>query len=70
VQDQKELKTLPVKIDQLENEIAEIQHRFADPEFFQKDPRLFSEAQIQLAERQQSLQILFERWEYLEDSRT
>ncbi len=69
-QDQKELKILPVKIDQLENEIAEIQHRFTDPEFFQKDPQLFSEAQIQLVERQQSLQILFDRWEYLEDSRT
>ena len=66
--DQNELKTLPAKIDQLENEIAEIQHRFADPDFFQKDPRLFSEAQIQLEERQQSLQILSDRWEYLEDS--
>jgi ATP-binding cassette subfamily F protein uup len=66
-QDQKELKILPLKIEQLESEIAEIQHRFSDPEFFRKDPRLFNESQKELAERRQSLQILFDRWEFLED---
>ena len=69
-QDQKELQTIPAKIEQLENQIAEIQNRFSDPDFFQKDPRLFNETQYQLAERQKSLQILFDRWEILEDSRT
>jgi len=69
-QDQKELKTIPGKIEQLENEIAEIQNRFIDPDFFEKDPRLFNEAQNQLAERQRSLQNLFDRWEFLEDLRT
>ena len=67
-QDQKELKTLPRKIEDLESEISDLQHRFADPDFFQKDPRLFSETQIQFAERQQSLQILYDRWEFLENS--
>ena len=66
-QDQKELKTIPGKIEQLENEIAEIQNRFSDPDFFQKDPRQFNEVQNQLAERQKSLQILFDRWEILEN---
>jgi ATP-binding cassette subfamily F protein uup len=66
-QDQKELKTIPGKIEQLENEIAEIQNRFSDPDFFQKDPRQFNEVQNQLAERQKSLQILFDRWEFLEN---
>ena len=67
-QDQTELKTLPPKIEDLESEISDLQHRFADPDFFQKDPRLFSETQIQLAEREQSLQILYDRWEFLENS--
>ncbi len=66
-QDQKELKTMPGKIEQLEIEIAEIQNRFSDPELFRKDPRLFTESQKQLAQRQKSLQILFDRWEFLED---
>jgi ATP-binding cassette subfamily F protein uup len=66
-QDQKELKTMPGKIEQLEIEIAEIQNRFSDPEFFRKDPQLFNESQKQLAQRQKSLQILFDRWEFLED---
>jgi ATP-binding cassette subfamily F protein uup len=68
-QDQRELKALPRKIEDLENEVADLQHRFADPDFFKKDPQLFREAQIQLTERQKSLQKLYDRWEFLENSR-
>ena len=63
----KELKALPRKIEKLENEIAKLQLSVADPEFYQQDPRLISEVQKQLAEYEQSLRILFERWEILED---
>lgn len=67
-QNQKELKTLPRKIEKLENEINELQQRFVDPMFFQGDPDLISEAQKQLAKHEQSLQELFDRWELLESS--
>ena len=66
--DKKELKALPRKIEKLESEIAKLQLSIADPEFYQQDPRLISEVQKQLAEYEQSLRILFERWEILEDS--
>ena len=67
-QDQKELKTLPRKIEKLENTIAELQQCFVDPEFFQGDPQRISDAQKQLAENEKSLQQLFDRWELLESS--
>jgi len=69
-QEQKELKTLPRKIEKLENEIAELQLCVADPNFFQQNSQLISKTQKQLAENEQSLQKLFERWELLEDSQT
>ena len=67
-QEQKELKSLPRKIEKLESEIAELQRCMADTNFFQKEPQLISKAQKQLAEQEQSLQELYERWELLENS--
>ncbi len=67
-QDQKELKALPRKIEKLENEIEQLHQRFANPEFFQQDSQLIAEAQKQLSQYEQSLEVLFERWEILEDS--
>jgi ATP-binding cassette subfamily F protein uup len=69
-QDQKELKTLPRKIEKLESEIAKLHQCFADPAFFQGDPGLISDAQKQLAQNEQSLQELFDRWELLESSKS
>ena len=67
-QDRKELKVLPRKIEKLECEIEQLHQRFADPEFFQQDPQLITEAQKQLAQYEKSLEELFERWEILEGS--
>jgi len=67
-QDRKELKALPRKIEKLESAIEQLHQRFADPEFFQQDPRLITEAQKQLAQYEKSLEELFERWEILEGS--
>jgi ATP-binding cassette subfamily F protein uup len=64
--DQKELKTIPGKIEKLENEIEKLQLSIADPEFFQQDSQLIIDTQKQLTEHEQSLQKLFERWELLE----
>ena len=68
LQDQKELKALPRKIEKLENEIEQLHQRFADPEFFEQDPQLISDAQKQLSQHEQSLEELFARWEALENS--
>ena len=68
MQDQKELKALPRKIEKLENEIEQLHQRFADPEFFEQDPQLISDAQKQLSQHEQSLEELFARWEALENS--
>jgi ATP-binding cassette subfamily F protein uup len=67
-QEQKELKSLPRKIEKLENEIAELQRCMADPKFFQQESQLMRETQKQLAEQEQSLQKLYQRWELLENS--
>jgi len=67
-QEQKELKSLPRKIEKLESEIAELQRCMADPKFFQQESQLMRETQKQLAEQEQSLQELYQRWELLENS--
>jgi ATP-binding cassette subfamily F protein uup len=67
-QGQKELKSLPRKIEKLESEIAELQRCMADPKFFQQESQLMRETQKQLAEQEQSLQELYQRWELLENS--
>ena len=67
-QEQIELKSLPRKIEKLESEIAQLQRSIADPKFFQQESQLISETQKQLAEQEQSLQELYQRWELLENS--
>lgn len=66
--DRKELKTIPGKIEKLENEIEKLQLSIAHPEFFQQNSQLIVDTQKQLTEHEQSLQKLFQRWELLEES--
>lgn len=67
-QQQKELKTLPQKIEKLESKIANIHQRFAEPGFFQQDEDLVRQAQQSLKGFESELGALYERWEALEDS--
>jgi len=67
-QQQKELKTLPGKIEKLENKISTIHERFAEPGFFQQDEAKVQEVQQLLQRHETELQKLYERWEALEDS--
>ena len=63
---QKELKTLPAKIEKLEAKIAEFHLQFAEPEFYQQDQQTIQGLQEQLSSHKRSLNDLFERWEFLE----
>jgi len=67
-QQQKELKTLPVKIERLEKKIAEFQLQFAKPEFYQQDEKQVHALQAQLQQSEYLLAELYERWESLEGS--
>ncbi|MGF1684234.1 ATP-binding cassette ATPase Uup [Photobacterium minamisatsumaniensis] len=63
---QKELEDLPLKIEKLENEIAEIQEKINDPAFFQ-DVKNDTEAVLsRLADAEAEFEVAFERWEELE----
>lgn len=64
----KELKVLPGKIEKLENKIANIHQRFAEPGFFQQDEQVVQDTQKQLDGYEYELQTLYERWEILEDA--
>ena len=65
-QQQKELKTLPGKIERLEKKVTDIQAKFAEPGFFQQDEKKVLEVQQSLKKHETELQGLYERWEALE----
>ena len=65
--EQKELKTLPRKIEKLEQAIGETQKQLADPDFYKQTADRISNCQQQLANQEQELQQLYARWEELED---
>ncbi len=63
---QRELENLPEKVEQLENEIAELQESINDPAFFQQGEDATSATLSRLADAEQEFEIAFERWEELE----
>ncbi len=65
--EKKELKALPGKIEKLEQRIEQIHNEFAEPGFYQQAADLISEKQQQLEKLEAELQLLFDRWEALED---
>lgn len=65
-QDMRELKALPLKIEKIEKQIAELHSRMAEPEFYQQDPAVTAAVTEQLAALESSLASLYDRWESLE----
>ena len=65
-EDQKELRLLPVKIEKLEKQIEQLHQRFAEPDFYEQDIAITQPLQQQLSEYEASLQLLFDRWEELD----
>jgi len=67
--EQRELETLPGKIEKLEEEQEKIYSLLADLSFYQKDPEEVSQTKTRLESLEDELLRAFERWEYLEESK-
>jgi ATP-binding cassette subfamily F protein uup len=67
--EQKELETLPAKIEALEQEQGELTAKLADPSFYRKEAAKFAEVKkrLEIVEREHA--IAFARWEELEAAR-
>ncbi len=65
--EQYELKQLPEKIEQLENELSRIQSMMNDPEFYKSDSDIISQTAAELDLVNNELKQCYERWELLED---
>ncbi|WP_087017687.1 ATP-binding cassette ATPase Uup [Thaumasiovibrio subtropicus] len=63
---QRELESLPEKIEQLEHEIAKLQEDINDPAFFQQNDDVTKATLSRLNDAEQEFEIAFERWEELE----
>ncbi|MBB1390557.1 ABC transporter ATP-binding protein [Shewanella sp. SG44-6] len=63
---QKELDTLPSQMEQLEQEIAQLQQTVGSADFYNQPQDSINKALQLLAEKEQNLEVCFERWEELE----
>lgn len=64
--EERELKEIPQRIEQLEQEQVELQANMASPEFFKQSAEVIADATSRLSVIQQELEYLLERWEELE----
>jgi ATP-binding cassette subfamily F protein uup len=63
---QKELRTLPGKIEKLETKIKTLHLKFSSADYYEQDSAIISREQQQLQQFESELQQLYERWEQLE----
>ncbi|MEJ2106037.1 MAG: ATP-binding cassette domain-containing protein [Acidiferrobacteraceae bacterium] len=62
----RELEALPARIESMEAEVARIETRAAQPEFYQQDNEAIAAAMTRLNELREELQKAYARWEELE----
>jgi ATP-binding cassette subfamily F protein uup len=67
--EQKELETLPAKIEALEKEQTELTAKLADPAFYKKEAARFAEVKQRLEAVEKEHATAFARWEELEAAR-
>jgi ATP-binding cassette subfamily F protein uup len=63
--EQRELESLPKKIEVLEAEQLALQTLMAHPDFYQKEQKLINDALAKLSELEKTLKVYYERWEIL-----
>ncbi|MFA0689371.1 ABC transporter ATP-binding protein [Vibrio splendidus] len=63
---QRELETLPLRLEELETEIETLQQEVNDPDFFSKSVEQTQPVLDKLSAVEQELEVAFERWEELE----
>ena len=64
--EQKELRTLPGRIEKLEAKIETLYQKISNPDYYQQAAELIAEEQQQLRQFESELQQLYQRWEELE----
>ncbi|MHC4879034.1 MAG: ATP-binding cassette domain-containing protein [Planctomycetota bacterium] len=64
--EERELETLPEKIEQLEQEQSDLHAAMADPSFFKQDGEAIAEATVKLESLSEELETALARWEELE----
>ncbi len=64
--DQRELEELPVRIEKLEQEQAQLQASLADPELYRRDPAAFKNLGTRTKQLEAELTQAFARWQQLE----
>lgn len=64
--EQRELDELPAQIESLESEKGEIEARFCDPDYFNRDGEAFVKDQQRLDTLESELTVCYERWDALE----
>jgi ATP-binding cassette subfamily F protein uup len=67
-QEQKELQSLPEKIDKLDNQIASLQQEMASSDFYEQDADKIASSTIQLRTYEAELESAYIRWELLESA--
>ncbi len=65
--EQRELESLPARIEALETGIQQLHEAMADPAFYKRDGAAIAEANTRLAELESELATVYERWESLEE---
>jgi len=65
--DQRELGSLPAKIESLEMELSELQETMSSPGFYQSDKDEIQRVSKKLAEVEKTLETSFDRWNELEE---
>ncbi|MFB1015447.1 MAG: ATP-binding cassette domain-containing protein [Alteromonadaceae bacterium] len=63
----KELEELPARIDEVESLIESLQAQVNDADFFNKDEQLTKNILNQLAENESNLEVIYKRWQELDD---
>lgn len=67
--EKRELLDLPKKIMKVENDITKLQTVMLEPTFYQKDKNEIAAHSKKLSEAETALEILYERWQTLEDKK-
>lgn len=68
--DQRELDTLPGRIETLEGELEALQLRMSDPDLYRQDSEEIAKLQARMAELESDLEDCYTRWESLESGET
>jgi ATP-binding cassette subfamily F protein uup len=66
---QKELDALPSQMEQLEQEIETLQQQISNADFYSQPADTVSKTLKSLAEKEQNLELCFQRWEELESQK-